>query len=120
MVALGGIALAAHPPNGPTRTTDHLLLAPAGRLEAIVTGPPSGSHRALRTLCVDTGPDGDPNPGMVLADLVQPSSDRIGSNSPPKQMPAIDDGTPLYKPLDVEPLKNTAPAFAVTFREAQK
>src|SRR6202049_2549281 len=120
IVALDGMPLEYRPPQGPERTTDRLLLAPAGRLEAIVTGPPSGSHRALRTLCVDTGPDGDPNPGMVLADLVQPSSDRIGSNSPPKQMPAIDDGTPLYKPLDVEPLKNTAPAFAVTFREAQK
>ena len=117
IVALDGMPLAYREPKGPERTTDRLLLAPAGRLEAIVTGPPSGSHRALRTLCVDTGPDGDPNPGMVLADLVQPSSDRIGSNSPPKQMPAIDDGTPLYKPLDVEPLKKTAPDFTVTFTE---
>ncbi len=81
IVALDGMPLAYHEPDGPTLTTDHLLLAPAGRLEAIVTGPPSGTLRALRTLCVDTGPDGDPNPGMVLADLMPPSSDQLASNS---------------------------------------
>jgi FtsP/CotA-like multicopper oxidase with cupredoxin domain len=93
------------------------LLAPAGRLEAIVTGPPTGSHRALRTLCVDTGPDGDPNPGMVLADLVQRSSDRPGSNSPLKQVRAVDDRLPVYKLLDLERLKKTTPDFTVTFTE---
>jgi suppressor of ftsI len=117
IVALDGMPLAYHGPKAPTRTTDHLLLAPAGRLEAIVTGPPSGSHRALRTLCVDTGPDGDPNPGMVLADLVQSSSDRLGSNVPPKQIHATDDRPPLYQELDVERLKKTAPDFTVTFTE---
>jgi FtsP/CotA-like multicopper oxidase with cupredoxin domain len=117
IVALDGMPLAYHGPNHPTRTNDHLLLAPAGRLEAIVTGPPSGSHRALRTRCVDTGPDGDPNPEMVLADLVQPSSDRSGSNAPPRQMHAIDDRPPLHKPLDVERLKKTAPDFTVMFTE---
>ena len=117
IVALDGMPLAYHEPKAPTRTTDHLLLAPAGRLEAIVTGPPSGSHRALRTLCVDTGPDGDPNPGMVLADLVQSSSDRSYSNAPPKQMHATGDRPPLYQELDVERLKKTAPDFTVTFTE---
>jgi len=117
IVALDGMPLAYHEPKGPARTTDHLLLAPAGRLEAIVTGPPPGSHHALRTLCVDTGPDGDPNPGMVLADLVQPISDWSGANAKPKQMHAIDARPPLYKTLDVEPLKKTAPDFTVTFTE---
>jgi suppressor of ftsI len=117
IVALDGMPLAYHEPNGPTRTTDHLLLAPAGRVEAIVTGPPPGSHRALRTLCVDTGPDGDPNPGMVLADLVQSSSDRSGSSAPPKQLHAIDARSPLYKPLDLEPFKKSAPDFTINFTE---
>src|SRR5258706_13327228 len=72
IVALDGMPLAYHEPKHPTRTADHLLLAPAGRLEAIVTGPPPEARRTLRTLCVDTGPDGDPNPGMVLADVVPP------------------------------------------------
>src|ERR1700694_1731257 len=98
IVALDGMPLAYHEPERPTRTTNHLLLAPAGRLEAIVTGPPLGSHRALRTLCVDTGPDGDPNPGMVLADPEQSSSD-----PPPEQVHAIDAPRPLHKPIDVEP-----------------
>ena len=54
---------------------------------------------------------------MVLADLVQPSSDRSGSNAPPKRMHAIGDRPPRYKPLDVERLKKTAPDFTVTFTE---
>jgi suppressor of ftsI len=90
IVALDGMPLAYREPDGPTRNTDHLLLAPAGRLEAIVTGPPSGTLRALRTLCVDTGPDGDPNPGMVLADLARPGSNVSALNAPPKLMHAID------------------------------
>jgi FtsP/CotA-like multicopper oxidase with cupredoxin domain len=112
IVALDGMPLAYHEPEGPTRTTDHLLLAPAGRLEAIVTGPPPGTRSALRTLCVDTGPDGDPNPEMVLADLVQRGSDPL-----PEQVHAIDNRPPLYKPIDVEPLKKVAPNFIVTFTE---
>ena len=117
VVALDGMPLAYRGPDGPTLTTDHLLLAPAGRLEAIVTGPPSGTLRALRTLCVDTGPDGDPNPGMVLADLTPPSSDQLASNSMPKQAHTIDGRPPVYKRRDVEPLKKTAPDFTVTFTE---
>jgi FtsP/CotA-like multicopper oxidase with cupredoxin domain len=117
IVALDGMPLAYHEPKAPTRTADHLLLAPAGRLEAIVSGPPPGSHRALRTLCVDTGPDGDPNPEMVLADLVQPSSDRPDSDAPPKKMHATGDRPPLYQELDFERLKKTAPDFTVTFTE---
>ena len=117
IVALDGMPLAYHEPKAPTRIANHLLLAPAGRLEAIVTGPLRGTHRALRTLCVDTGPDGDPNPEMVLADLVQPSSDRLGSNSTPKRVHAIDDHRPVYKVLDIERLEKTAPDFTVTFTE---
>ncbi|MGA9964381.1 MAG: multicopper oxidase family protein [Terriglobales bacterium] len=117
IVALDGMPLAYHEPKGATRTTDHLLLAPAGRLEAIVTGPPSGVHSALRTLCVNTGPAGDPNPAMVLADLVQPSSARSNSHPAPEQVQTLDDRPPLYKPIDVEPLKKTAPDFIVTFTE---
>ncbi len=112
IVALDGIPLAYHEPRHPTRTANHLLLAPAGRLEAIVTGPASAAHSALRTLCVDTGPDGDPNPGMVLADLVQPSSAR-----PRDHVSTIDGRPPLYKPIDVETLKKSAPNFIVTFTE---
>src|SRR5256885_6370907 len=112
IVALDGMPLAYHEPKAPTRKTNHLLLAPAGRLEAIVIGPPRGTHSALRTLCVDAGPDGDPHPEMILADLGQPSS-----KAPPTQAHTIDHRPPRYKPIDVGPLKKGAPNFIVTFTE---
>jgi len=112
VVALDGMPLAYHDPKHPTRVVDHVLLPPAGRLEAIVTGPPAGSHAALRTQCVDTGPDGDPNPEMVLADLVQSARTAPHLNSH-----ARDKKPPAYKPVDLESRKNTAPDFTVTFTE---
>jgi suppressor of ftsI len=117
IVALDGMPLAYHEPKSPTRTANHFLLSPAGRLEAIVTGPPTGMHSALRTLCVDTGPTGDPNPGMVLADLVQSRSDPSGTDRIPDQSQVSDIALPVYKPINVEPLKKTAPDFVVTFTE---
>jgi len=117
IIALDGMPLAYHEPQSPKRTTNHLLVAPAGRLEAIITGPPADAHVALRTLCVDTGPAGDPNPEMVLADLVPPSSGRTSSKATRQQAHAIDDRPPVYNPMDVEPLKKTAPDFTVTFTE---
>jgi suppressor of ftsI len=117
IVALDGMPLAYRDPKHPTRVTDHLLVAPAGRLEAIVTGPPPGEHKSLRTLCVDTGPVGDPNPAMVLADIVPPGSDQSNRDSPPRRAHAINDRPPIYKPVDIEPLKKTAPDFIVTFTE---
>jgi len=114
IVALDGMPLAYRDPKHPTRVSEHLLVSPAGRLEAIVTGPPDGKHSALRTLCVDTGPVGDPNPEMVLADIVAPSS---GTGGLPEQARVIDERPPVYKPVDVEPLKKTAPDFVVTFTE---
>jgi len=117
IVALDGMPLAYHDPKHPTKVTDHLLVAPAGRLEAIVTGPPRGTHGALRTLCVDTGRDGDPNPGMVLADVVQPGSNQSDANPPPREVHAMYDRPPLYKPLAVEALKKGERNFTVTFTE---
>jgi FtsP/CotA-like multicopper oxidase with cupredoxin domain len=114
IVALDGMPLAYRDPSHPVELTDHLLVAPAGRLEAIVTGPPPAAHRMLRTVCVNTGPDGDPNPEMVLADLVPPSTE--GAR---KQAHAFDGRPPVYKPIDVEPLKQTPPDFVVTFTEDQ-
>jgi suppressor of ftsI len=117
IVALDGMPLAYHQPEDPKRTTNHLLLSPAGRLEAIVNGPPAGTHSALRTLCVNTGPDGDPNPEMVLADVVAPTSKRASSHWALEQAHAVDRRPPVYKPIDVEPLKKTASDFTVTFTE---
>ena len=127
IVALDGMPLAYHDPKHPTRTANHVMLAPAGRVEAIVTGPPPGTHRALRTFCVDTGAAGDPNPAMVLADLVQPSpvQPRPDEASPERhaagpqsgQEPAVYGRPPLYKPINLEPLKKRGPTFTVIFTE---
>lgn len=117
IVALDGMPLAYHDPEHPARDTNHLLLAPAGRLEAIVTGPPAGAHSALRTLCVDTGPDGDANPEMVLADLVPSSSDQSTSARGPEPLYAGNSRQAIYKPVDLEPLKKSEPTFTVTFTE---
>jgi FtsP/CotA-like multicopper oxidase with cupredoxin domain len=61
---------------------------------------------------VDTGPDGDPNPEMVLADLVRPRSaaQHLISHARDRRPPA-------YKPVNLEPLQATAPDFVVTFTE---
>jgi suppressor of ftsI len=116
VIALDGMPLAYHDPEHPKRIVDHLLVAPAGRLEAIVTGPRAGTHATLRTLCVDTGPEGDPNPGMVLADLVSPDAGARGPRTSWNRLHA-NDRRPLYKPIDVERLKRTTPDFTVTFTE---
>jgi len=122
IVALDGMPLAYHDPQHPTRTTNHLLVAPAGRVEAIVTGPPLAGHAALRTLCVDTGPAGDPNPGMVLADLIEPRPERANpdhhnTDSRPGPEPGADARPTLYKPIHLEPLKKSSPNFTVIFTE---
>ena len=74
LVALDGEPLGYRTPSRPTKTVRHLLVPPAGRMEAIVTGPPAGAHATLRTICVDTGPAGDINAGQVLADIVPASA----------------------------------------------
>jgi suppressor of ftsI len=112
VVALDGIPLAYHDPKHPTRFVEHALVPPAGRLEAIVTGPAAGAHSTLRTLCVNTGPDGDPNPAMVLADI------RPGSSAPlTKQEAHRDLGQPEYHQVDLRAFEGSHPDFVVTFTE---
>jgi suppressor of ftsI len=113
VVALDGMPLAYHDPSIRKRSMSHVLVPPAGRVEAIITGPPADSHAALRTRCFDTGPDGDSNPAMVLADIVsaQPSNLKI--------RPALG-GAPVYITFPPETLKRieaSEPQFVVTFTE---
>ena len=70
VIALDGMPLSFHNPARQVAFVSHVLVAPGGRVEAVVTGPPRGSPGTLSSRCVSTGPDGDPNPAMVLADLV--------------------------------------------------
>ena len=112
VIALDGMPLAYHEPSRARQSLDHFLLPPAGRIEAIVTGPPRGKRTVLRTRCVDTGPDGDANPEMVLADIIpgrqSPVSSYVGTT-----------GRPVHKIARVEHLKRSQPDFVATFTEDQ-
>lgn len=117
MVALDGMPLAYHNPHHPTESVQQVLLAPGGRLEAIVTGPPRGEKSSLRSLCVNTGPDGDPNPQMVVADLAP--SGKLKPASARKHAP-IDAQKAVYRPLSARTLhivKGRDADFVVKFTE---
>src|SRR5467141_2691223 len=114
VVALDGMPLAYHYPSIRTRSMSHVLVPPAGRVEAIVTGPSADSHPALRSRCFDSGPDGDSNPAMVLADIVpaQPSSS--------VQAPPGLGGAPVYatfSPTVLKRVEASEPQFVVNFTE---
>jgi suppressor of ftsI len=111
IVAMDGMPIARNDPDHRTRTADHVSLPPAGRLEAIVTGPSAGAARRLISHCVNTGPDGDPNPAMVLADIVS----RSAADSPAKIASSL--LKPEFKSLDVAAEEKTAPQFTVIFTE---
>jgi FtsP/CotA-like multicopper oxidase with cupredoxin domain len=118
IVALDGMPLAFHDPRHHTDLADHILVPPAGRVEAIVTGPKSGEHASLRTRCFDTGPDGDPNPAMVMADMVD-----LAQPTPGTAAVSRDARPPIYKPLSpklIARIENSAPDFVVTFTEDKK
>ena len=118
IVALDGMPIAFHDPKHRTELADHILVPPAGRVEAIVTGPQPGAQASLRTLCFDTGPDGDPNPAMVLADMVDLVQPTLGISTAP-----IDTSVSIYKPLSpklITSVENSAADFVVTFTEDKK
>jgi FtsP/CotA-like multicopper oxidase with cupredoxin domain len=52
VVALDGMPLTFHNPTRGVKNTSHVLLPPAGRMEAIVTGPAAAAKATLRTLCL--------------------------------------------------------------------
>jgi suppressor of ftsI len=114
IVAMDGMPIALHDYVHPTRSADHVVLPPAGRLEAIVTGPAAGAPRRLLSRCVDTGPAGDPNPSMVLADVVSrpaaESTPRVFRNSRKTDL----------KTLDLTAEEKAPPRFTVIFTEDQK
>lgn len=115
IVALDGMPLSYHDRSRRTRKLGHILVAPAGRVEAIVTGPAVGTRSMLSTRCVDTGPDGDSNPAMVVADVVS----GVHADSSSHKVPATT-GVPVYKEMSRRQLKQlevSAPDFTVVFTE---
>src|SRR6266478_690096 len=114
VVAMDGMPIALHDPTHRTRSADHVLLPPAGRLEAVVTGPAADTPRRLISRCVDTGPDGDPNPAMVLADIVpRPATKSVSKVSESSRQPDL-------KTLDLTAEEKAPPQFIVTFTEDKK
>jgi FtsP/CotA-like multicopper oxidase with cupredoxin domain len=111
IVAMDGVPIAQHDPNHRTRIADHVLLPPAGRMEAIVVGQAVTSASRLISRCVDTGPDGDPNPAMILADIVPKSASA--------SIPRISQSSlkPELKTLDLAAEEKTPPRFTVIFTE---
>jgi suppressor of ftsI len=118
IVALDGMPLAFHNPAHPVEFARHVLVPPASRVEAIVTGPQSGVHASLRSLCFDTGRDGDPNPAMTLADLVD-----IPQEGPAPRSAPVDTRLPASKPLQsalISKVENSSADFVVRFTEDKK
>ena len=114
IVAMDGMPLSYHGQHGTKQKVDHVLVSPAGRVEAIVTGPTSGSTATLGTRCVNTGPDGDANPAMVIAD-VGPAK----VNTPTQTVPVVA-GPAVYRQpsrQEIQKLERSAPDFTVRFTE---
>jgi len=111
LVAMDGVPIAQHDPGHPTRIADHVLLPPAGRLEAIVTGPSADTSRHLISRCVDTGPEGDPNPAMILADI---AARPAGATTPRASRSSV---KPDTKTLDLTAEENSAPKLSLPLRK---
>ncbi len=80
VVAIDGFALDTYPGTPPTRMESSVVIPPAGRAEFVVTGPAAG-HAKLQTLCYNTGPNGDPDPYILLGRLKAPKGARSGDFS---------------------------------------
>src|ERR1700730_15291658 len=111
IVAMDGEPIAQHDPDHRTRISGRVLLPPAGRLEAIVTGPAGGTGRRLITHCVDTGPAGDPNPAMVLADIA------LRSWAAPAGKVSATSVKPDFSAVHLANEEKAPPRFTVTFTE---
>jgi FtsP/CotA-like multicopper oxidase with cupredoxin domain len=113
VVAYDGVPIAYHDPAHPSRLVDHVLIPPAGRVEAIVTAPEREGRSVFRTRCVDTGPDGDPNPAMVLADIAS------AKTAPPREAAASIPSrpSPTSALVDLQPIEREPPVFTVVFSE---
>lgn len=111
VVGLDGEPLGYRNPDRANVKMQHVFLPPAGRVEAIVTGPPANTHATLRTRCVNTGPAGDVNAAGVLADIVPTLSKAPMEQVPVSAQPAV------YNPVNVSSVERNAPQFTATFTE---
>jgi FtsP/CotA-like multicopper oxidase with cupredoxin domain len=88
VVAIDGVAVGSQDEDGPrgTISVPHFVLAPASRVEFIVSAPPRAVQLAqLITLGINTGPLGDDDPQRPLAtiQLLDGDSSRIAARALP-------------------------------------
>jgi suppressor of ftsI len=76
LVSIDGVPLKAYP-GAQEQDVHDVAIPPGGRAEFLVTGP--AAPAAFRTTCIDTGPDGDPNPSQVLAQVVPGKTGQLGA-----------------------------------------
>jgi FtsP/CotA-like multicopper oxidase with cupredoxin domain len=81
VIALDGVPVTGNP------TVASIRLAPAGRAEFIVTGPPPGTAATFVNAGFNTGPVGNANPPQILADIV-------GTPNAAHQSPSVIPATP--------------------------
>ena len=85
VVANDGVPLAFHDRSVQAQWLDHVLVPPAGRVEAVVEAP-AQTGTPLQTACVDYGPDGDVDPARNLATIElgpEPSTTHIAAVAAP-------------------------------------
>lgn len=112
IVAVDGFALDSWPGTPPTKTVKSIVFPPAARREFVVTGPASG-HAVFKTLCYDTGPDGDRDPELKLADMKKPK----GKSAPPAAIGPLRVGAPLPQNGYTQPLPPVAHKRTIVFNE---
>jgi FtsP/CotA-like multicopper oxidase with cupredoxin domain len=115
LVAIDGFALDSYPGTPPTKMLSSIVVPPASRAEFVVTGPASG-HARFRTLCYDTGPNGDPDPEILLGRLNAPQHSDGGDFS--KQPLRV--GAPLPRNAYTTALPPPAAKRLVVFSENNK
>ncbi len=80
LVAIDGYALDNYPGTPEFQKRRFLIIPPAARAEFVVTGLPRRDR--VRTLCYDTGPNGDPDRTIFLATVVPPPHKQAGYYGP--------------------------------------
>ena|SRR5580692_10517792 len=116
LVAVDGFALDTYPGTPPTESLPYLIVPPAARAEFIVTGPASG-HGRFRTLCYDSGPNGDADPPWFLAHLKAPKHKSDGGDFSTRPLTV---GSPLPQNGYTTKLPPPAARRVVVFSENAK
>jgi suppressor of ftsI len=102
LVAQDGVPLQYYRGERASETRWHVIIPPGGRAEFAITGP--RRPQMLYSLCFDTGPGGDENPGAILGEL----DDEDTSNLP--RVPARFGLTvpALYRDTTATPVRHRA------------